>query len=58
MNRRDFVKASSVSTTSILASGKWPLFQKEHIKILNPRHRAWLDKTVAVAQDGDFSFYV
>lgn len=39
MNRRDFIKTGSVSTTSLLASGKWPLFQTENIKILNPRNR-------------------
>lgn len=39
MNRRHFLKTSSVSTASLLASTKWPAFQADEVSILNPRNR-------------------
>ena len=39
MNRRDFIKASSVSSASLLATNTWPFSQSEKINILNPRNR-------------------
>lgn len=39
MDRRHFLKTSSVSTASLMAGATWPTFAADEIEILNPRNR-------------------
>ncbi len=39
MDRRHFIKTSSVSTASLLAGAVWPAFPAKEFEVLNPRNR-------------------